>query len=331
MLFKQIRKRFNSKNIEVIGAVWSEGQKRKGTERGPSDFRAAGLLKSLKKSLDLQIKDLGDITLPEDNPFEYPKKHDLDTYAKIGYLNGKLSQKIAQTSKNVTTLILGGDHSLGSGSIHGQLLKHGDDLRVIWVDAHADINTPKTSDTKNYHGMPLAHILGFMDEDSYTGFEWMKKRLNPKNLVLLGIRDLDAAEKKTIADNGIMAISTFEIDDLGGMKWAVEEAFKYLGIDDKKLPLHVSFDVDSSDSSVVGGTGTPSRYGLTEREIIYLMRKVSGSECLVNLDVAEMNTSIEFDGKYQKYHGDNQLLHTESLSLYNACEFIHYALGKKQV
>lgn len=326
----QFRKHF-SKTIEVIGAAWSEGQPRKGTETSPRNFRNCGLLSSLSTTLEWSIRDKGDLTLPSEKTFINTPKHNLDIYEKVGHLNHLLSNAINNSSKNSTTLILGGDHSLGSGSIHGNLLKHGEDLKVLWIDAHADINTPQTSSTKNYHGMPLAHILGFFDDLKYTGFEWMTKRLKKENIVLFGVRDLDEGEKKTIADHKIKVFSTFDIDDCGGIKPAMAEAMSYLGLAKKKNPLHVSFDIDSASSTVVSATGTPSRYGLSERELIYIMRKVFDSGCLVNLDVAELNLKLADENDYVQYHGDNDLITTNSLTLYNVCEFIHYAFGKKHV
>jgi arginase len=276
------------------------------------------------------VKDLGDISFKPDVKIDQKKLHELDIYQNLGRLNSLLSETIAKSSADALTLVLGGDHSLGTGSVHGSLLKHGDELKVVWIDAHADINTPRTSLTKNYHGMPVAHITGLF-EDQFTGYDWLTKRLKMSNLVYIGIRDLDEAEKKFIADNQIKAFSPYEIDRLGGMENTVNEAFQYLGLDKRKAPIHVSFDVDSADAEVIGGTGTPSRFGLTAREINHLMRRLHRSECMVHMDVAEVNKALPDDKPYVHFHGDNPDIHTDSLTVYNTCEFLHYAFGKTHV
>ena len=329
MILQKLSKLFSTNNLEVIGAAWSKGQPKSGTEFGPKAFRDANLLESLAKNLNLKITDRGDIEYPKSRVAKYVKQHDLDLFENVGYLNGELSKTIAKTNQDSTTLILGGDHSLGSGSIHGQLLKHGDDLKVLWIDAHADINTPRTSPSKNYHGMPLAHILGLFEDEKLTGFEWMTKNLNKKNVVLLGIRDVDDGEKKILKDNGIKYFTPYDIEANGGIKATMDKAFEYLELNKPNAKLHVSFDVDGADASVVSATGTPCRFGLIERELIYIMRRIFESGKMVNLDVSEINPLLPDDLPLIRSHGDNPLIETNSLSLYNSIEFIHYAFGKK--
>lgn len=313
--------------VEVIGAAWSAGQKRGGTEKSPNELREAGLLNSLKRNLNLNIIDHGDISIPTDKHFEYQKQHDLDNYGELGHLLGRLSETIAKTDKDSFTMVLGGDHSLGCGSVHGSLLKHGDDLRVIWIDAHADINTVQTSITKNYHGMPVAHIMDIFGVP-LTGFEWKTKKLNPRNIVFIGIRDLDEAEKEIIHAHKIRAYSPYDVERMGGIQKVFDEAIDYLDLRHHSHPLHVSLDVDSLDESVIGGTGTPSRFGLTGREIVLLMRNLHNLSSFKHLDVAEVNTSIQTDRPYVHYHGDNSDINTKSVTVYNTCEFVHYAMGK---
>lgn len=110
-------------------------------------------------------------------------------------MNGELSRIVQKISENKEMcLTLGGDHSIASGSLHGQLMHYGDDLKVVWVDAHADLNGIGGSPSGNYHGMPAGHLMGTIKPGEMFGFDWMVKKLKPNNIVYIGLRDLDAFE-----------------------------------------------------------------------------------------------------------------------------------------
>jgi len=158
-----------------------------------------------------------------------------------------LNSKSAKKGK--FTLNLGGDHSMATGSIHG-LRKVYKSLKIVWVDAHADINTLKTSPTGNFHGMPMSPLLGLMKASTIPGHSWLKKLLKPKDIVYIGLRDLDEGEKKIIKK---LKIKTFTMDDVTGMGIGkvMKKIFNHFGKDGFKHPIHCSFDVDGIDPSHV--------------------------------------------------------------------------------
>ena len=331
--------KFVNKNLSVVGAAWREGQSLTGVEKSPRVFREAGLLNALKNTLGYTIHDFGDISIKSlKNQPDYvqlsqsmPEQWQKDLLA-VGRMNELLSKQVEAASKNQQmSLVLGGDHSLGVGSVHGQLMRYGDDLRLIWIDAHADVNTVEMSSSHHSHGMPVAFLLGLIEGKQVPGFEWVHSRLKPEHIVYIGIRNLDPEEKRAINSLGIRYFTPYDVEDRGGIKYAMDEALSYLQLDRKDLPLHVSFDVDACSSSYLKGTGTPERFGLTERETIYLLRRAYETGCLVHLDIAETNIDQEKGGAVFKDTalGDNPFITTTSMTLYNSCEFTLFALGKE--
>lgn len=160
-------------------------------------------------------------------------------------------QVYEHASKGRFVLTLGGDHSIAIGTIGGTSKaireRLGRDLAVIWVDAHADINTPETSDSGNIHGMPVAFLTGLAKEEKEECFGWIKdeNRISPKKLVYIGLRDIDRGEKKILRDNGIKAFSMHDVDRHGIGK-IMDMALGWIGSD---TPIHLSFDVDALDPS----------------------------------------------------------------------------------
>lgn len=155
------------------------------------------------------------------------------------------------------------------------------DACVIWVDAHADINTPETTDSGNIHGMPVSFLLGLAG--TVPEFSWVKPVLKPNKLVYIGLRDIDSGEKKILKDNGIKAFSMHEVDRYGIGK-VVEMALDAFN-PNRDLPIHLSFDVDALDPSVAPSTGTPVRGGLTFREGHYICEAICETGLLVAFDL----------------------------------------------
>lgn len=150
----------------------------------------------------------------------------------------------------------------GLGTVLGTLSSH-PDLGLIWVDAHADINTPLTTESGNLHGCPVSFLLG-MQDSRIPPFDWLpgpaKKFLDPKRLVYIGLRDVDPPERKILKDLGIKAYSMFEVDKYG-IGTVVDMALDYLNDGQKgkrERPIHLSFDVDAMDPTVAASTGTLS-------------------------------------------------------------------------
>lgn len=173
------------------------------------------------------------------------------------------------------------------GTISGVLDAH-PEACVVWVDAHADINTPQTSTSGNIHGMPLSFLLGIAGEipKAESGpqpFSWIKPVLRPDRLVYIGLRDVDDGEKKILREHNIRAFSMHEVDKYG-IGRVVELALAHVNPDGNR-PIHLSFDVDALDPSVAPSTGTPVRGGLTFREGHYICEAIAETGLLVGLDI----------------------------------------------
>ena len=168
----------------------------------------------------------------------------------------------------------------------------GREIAVIWVDAHADINTPEGSDSGNVHGMPVSFLTGLSKEDSSNQecFGWIEDdmRISVKKLVYIGLRDVDAAEKRILRENGIKAFSMFDIDR-HGIGRVMEMALGHIGTD---TPIHLSFDVDALDPMWAPSTGTPVRGGLTLREGDYICECVHETGSLIAVDLVEVNPKL---------------------------------------
>jgi len=177
-------------------------------------------------------------------------------------------------------LNIGGDHSMSIATVASSLNKY-DNLKVIWFDAHADLNTYSSSQSKNYHGMPLSFLSGL---DNDNRFHYIKKKLNFNNLFYIGIRDLDNYENEIINRYNIKYIKVNEIND----------SYKCINLLDefiKNDPVHISFDVDCIDISEMTSTGTPVRDGLnveSTKKILNFLRFKN----VINVDITELNLDI---------------------------------------
>lgn len=196
-------------------------------------------------------------------------------------------------------LTLGGDHSIAIGTISGTAKAirermQSKEVAVIWVDAHADINTPESSDSGNVHGMPVAFLTGLATSDRKDIFGWLEKDqlLSVSKLVYIGLRDVDRGEKIILRENKIRAFTMHDIDK-HGIGRVVEMALAHIGTD---TPIHLSFDVDALDPQWAPSTGTPVRGGLTLREGDYIAEAVHETGQLVAMDLVEVNPSLEEKG-----------------------------------
>lgn len=179
-------------------------------------------------------------------------------------------------------LNIGGDHSMSIATVAYTLNKY-PDCKVIWVDAHADLNTYEKSDSKNYHGMPLSFLTGIDKEDR---FGFIDKKLSFNNLLYLGLRSIDSYEKKIIDKYNIKCISCNEINT------NTQSTFKEIDdfLDNK--PFHLSFDVDGIDPLLISNTGTPVEKGINEESGIQLLNYLVKKKTLKNMDLTEINTHI---------------------------------------
>ena len=319
-----------SQTVQIIGVEVNEGQGHDGPQLAPNALRNAGLLKVLEQ-LNWEVKDLGNIT-NKDLEFEQPRNQGAYKFGEVknSIELGALCKKLHTTTKEIGEdkhfcLTLGGDHGIGTGSISGLKAAY-PDLKVIWVDAHGDANTPETSPSGNYHGMPAAHLLGWMGKGEVLGFDWFTPNLKGEDLVYIGLRDLDENEKLLFKKNNIKCFTMHEVDKYG-IGGVVDKALNYLDPEGKNYPIHITFDIDSVDPLYVHATGTQARGGLTFREAHYIMREVVSTGNLVGLDMVEINPLMEKDSKPREIiHGDNPLIvGSETVSL--GIELIASALG----
>jgi len=163
---------------------------------------------------------------------------------------------------------------------------------IIWVDAHADINTPTTSSSGNIHGMPVAFLLNLENMRSIAGFDWMKRvpQLDPSRIVYIGLRDVDPGERTILKNLGIKAFSMNEVDK-HGIANVMDMAIHHV-VGREERPIHLSFDLDSVAPLIAASTGTRVRGGLTYREAFYIMESCAESSLLCSLDLVEVNPGI---------------------------------------
>ncbi|CAL1705638.1 unnamed protein product [Somion occarium] len=275
------------KSVAIVGCPFSGGQTKAGVDKGPIYLVEAGLPQQLA-DLGWQVQFDGHHQFEEISAASDPPIGKLKNPRFVS----KVCQAVAQVvgghaKKGQLPLTLGGDHSLAMGTISGTLDTY-PDACLVWVDAHADINTPQTTDSGNIHGMPVSFLLGL--DTSVPEFAWVKPNLKPNKLVYIGLRDIDAGEKKILRENGIKAFSMHEVDKWGIGK-VVEMALDHVN-PKRESPIHLSFDVDALDPSVAPSTGTPVRGGLTFREGHYICEAIYETGCLVALDIMEVNPSL---------------------------------------
>ena len=219
----------------------------------------------------------------------------------VSAVTRRLSDQVySHARRGRMVLTLGGDHSIAMGTISGTARalreRMSRDIAVIWVDAHADINTPESSDSGNVHGMPVAFLTGLAREherDDCLG--WLARNghfaVNCQKLVYIGLRDVDAAEKMAIRETGIKAFSMHDIDRHGIGK-VMKQALAHIGSD---VPIHLSFDVDALDPMWAPSTGTPVRGGLTMREGDFICESVHATGSLIGVDLVEVNPHLAAD------------------------------------
>ena len=283
----------NSK-LTIIGVAIDLGAGTPGVSLGPAAIRYAGVRERLE-NIGYDVDDLGDIVAikPASPIIEGTNLKNLDEVTRV---NTELCHRVDQVMKNGRfPLVLGGDHSIAIGTIAG-ILQNKANLGVIWFDAHGDINTAETSPSGNIHGMPVAVALG-LGHERLTAIGGSDKKLNTKNIVFIGCRDLDQGERKMLKELGITVFTMHEIDKLG-MPEVIERAIKIAS--DGTDGIHVSFDLDSMDPLFVQGTGTRVPGGLTYRESHLALEMIALSEKVVSAEFVEVNPIIDHHNETAK-------------------------------
>lgn len=271
-----------TRRIEVWGVPLDLGQTERGTDVGPAAMRYAGLLEKLKSD-GHEVVDRGNLVVPA--AATIPTEERIRVISEVNQL--LFEQTLATLERGALPLVLGGDHSVAIGSVAASAA-HGR-AGLLWVDAHADFNTPETSPSGNVHGMPLAVVLGRGHPSLVSVGKPSGPRLTAKDVVLLGVRQLDREERKALRAVGIAAYSMRDIDERG-MSTVATEALAQLSHCQR---LHVSLDVDALDPQDAPGVGTPALGGLSFRELHLLLEKVADTGKLSVLDVVEVNPMLD--------------------------------------
>uniref|UniRef100_A0A0W0FPE5 Arginase n=1 Tax=Moniliophthora roreri TaxID=221103 RepID=A0A0W0FPE5_MONRR len=283
-----VSSRFIKNNTAVIvGCPFRGGQPRLGVDKGPIHLVEAGLIDQLKE-LGWNVKFDGHHQFEEIIAQDDPPIGKLKNPRFVSRVCRSVANVIGEhAQKGELPVTLGGDHSLAMGTISGTLDTY-PDACIVWVDAHADINTPETTESGNIHGMPVSFLLGIAGK--IPEFDWVKPALKANKIVYIGLRDIDSGEKRILKENNIKAFSMHEVDKYGIGK-VVEMALDHVN-PKRDLPIHLSFDVDALDPSVAPSTGTPVRGGLTFREGHYICEAIWETGLLVALDIMEVNPDL---------------------------------------
>ena len=285
----------NVLKIRILGVPLDLGQERRGVDMGPSAVRAAGLNSALK-SLGHQVEDLGNlhVKIPEMQPFGDRRAKYLNEIAETCQ---EVAHRIYQTLEaGYFPISLGGDHSVAIGTQAGVAKFYRDReqaIGCIWLDAHADMNTPETSSSGNVHGMPFAATLGLGPEALAKIFGYAPK-IQPKNCVLIGARALDSRERRLVKDSGINVFTMRAIDELG-MRTVMEKSLALAT--EGTAGFVVSFDMDAVDPDEAPGVGTPVRGGITFREAHLAMEMVADSRKMLAMELVEINPIIDILNK----------------------------------
>ncbi len=266
-----------ARRVEIVGVPMDLGASRRGVDMGPSAVRYARLHEKLRALGVTEIDDRGNL--------EVPIRESADTddasakyFTVIADVCNELAAFVeAAVRGGAFPIVLGGDHSIAMGTLAGLTRARGDAPGVVWVDAHADINSPGSSSSGNVHGMPLYFAL----KNGYATAD---------RTVQIGLRDVDPGEKRMLRECGVKAFTMTDVDKLGMME-VMDRARAIAGAHNR--PIHVSFDMDAIDPSEAPGTGTPVKGGLSYREAHLVMELLHDSGQLGSIEMVEINPILD--------------------------------------
>ena len=278
------------KQISIIGIPMDFGQLLRGVDMGPSAVRYTGLADRLRQ-LGHTVRDRGDVRIPIRDPEPGQEEAQTTYVAEITQIC-KAVYALGRTvmEEGDFPLFIGGDHSVAIGTVSAVT---GDEpVGLIWLDAHGDFNTPETSPTGNIHGMPLASLVGEGHPD-LVNVGRPGAKMNPENIVLIGQRDLDPAEKKRLRSSGITVFTMRDIDEQGISAVANKTVMKFAHL----KRIHLTVDMDALDPVEAPGVGTPVPGGITYREAHLLMEILADSGKVGSMDLVEINPILDVANK----------------------------------
>jgi arginase len=293
--------------IDVIGVPIDLGADRRGVDMGPSAIRYAHLQNKLE-GLGYEVQDEGNVEVPiaEMCSITNPRLKYIDCIVPMARRVAGAVATSVQAGR--FPLVLGGDHSLSIGSVRGAARHR--KLGVIWIDAHADFNSAETTPSGNIHGMSLAVLAGIGDETLIQLWDEQVPVIDPKRMVVIGARDLDAGEKINLLEAGVAVMGMEQIDRYG-MVTLVERAIERISRDVDGI--YLSLDLDALDPRHAPGVGTPVPAGLTQREAHLACELIAETGKLIGMDLVEVNPILDIQNQ------------TASL----AVEFALSALGRR--
>lgn len=276
--------------IDLIGVPVNYGCDRYGAQFGPSILRKNKIVELIKNE-GFNVFDKGDISIPivsvED---KYSSHTKLKYLNPIVHYNNRLAYEVnSSLDDGAFPLVIGGDHSLGMGSIAGAS-NYFDEIAVIWIDAHGDINTVDTSPSGNIHGMPLAASMN-IGYSLLTNIYYNGQKVKPENVYIIGARDLDPGEIKLARD---INLNLYTMDDIRkfGLNNIIETIIN--NINNSNIDgVHLSFDIDALDKRLVPGTGTPVENGFNLDEGKELFSKFIGAGFITSMDFVELNPLLD--------------------------------------
>jgi arginase len=285
-----------TRQIAVLGTPIEIGASQRGTLMGPAALRTAGLL-TLLEGLGFAVKDHGDLSIAEVAELDDALPGNARHYREIQRWTRTLSSRAYELARSgVVPIFLGGDHSLSMGSVNG-IARHcrdiGRELFVLWLDAHADYNTPATTLTGNMHGMSAAFLCGEPGLDGLLGEE-PRASVSPDQLELFGTRSIDKLENDLLRDRRISVADMRHIDEFGVgvlIRRVIDKVQARHGV------LHVSFDVDFLDPHLAPGVGTTVPGGATYREAHLVMEMLHDSGLVQSVDIVELNPFLDERGR----------------------------------
>jgi len=287
------------------------GAGRRGVDMGPSAVRIAGLNQALRR-LGCEVIDAGNVNV---RPAESIPSANIRAYylPEIAAACEQLAATLELAlEEGAVPVVIGGDHSIAVGSVSGvasHYRKQNQQIGIIWLDAHTDINTPETSPSGNVHGMPLAALLGYGPKE-LTHLAGFSPKISPQNTVIIGVRSVDPGERELIRSLGIAVYTMADVDEKG-IGAVIQEAIAIAS--NGTAGFHATLDMDFVDPLYAPGVGTRETGGATYRETHLAMEKIADSGRMLSLEITEVNP----------------LFDTSNQTAQLAVEFVLSALGKK--